>query len=196
MSNTGKRKPPLVADKRPRAGAKKPVKRKPAKRPPARRTRRKRGNPIVGFFRSIFGWFFRLTWRLFWRGAVVVGLISGAAIWYFSSTIPDLEHLLDARTGGSVTMMDRNGEVFAWRGKQFGGQVTAGNVAPVLRNAVVATEDKRFYRHLGVSPRGIASAIRINLREGRGPLSGHGGSTITQQVAKLICLGVPFNKNT
>ena len=114
MSNSGKRRPPLVADKRPRAAAKKPpVKRKPAKRAPARRSRSKRGNPITRFFRSIFGWFFRLAWRLVWRGTVVLALISGAAIWYFSSTIPDLEHLLDARTGGSVTMMDRNGEVFA-----------------------------------------------------------------------------------
>ncbi len=58
---------------------------------------------------------------------------------------------------------------------------------------MIATEDKRFYRHLGVSPRGIAGAIRINLREGRGPLSGNGGSTITQQTAKLLCLGVPYD---
>jgi penicillin-binding protein 1A len=65
--------------------------------------------------------------------------------------------------------------------------------SPHLVHAVVATEDRRFYRHLGVSPRGIASAIRINLREGRGPLEGHGGSTITQQVAKLMCLGVAYD---
>lgn len=66
-------------------------------------------------------------------------------------------------------------------------------VSPHLRNAVVATEDKRFYSHWGISPRGIASAVRINLSEGRGPLSGHGGSTITQQVAKLLCLGNAFD---
>jgi len=92
-----------------------------------------------------------------------------------------------------VTLLDRDGEIFAWRGEQFGGQFTADTVSPHLKNAVIATEDKRFYRHLGVSPRGIASAVRINLREGRGPLSGHGGSTLTQQVAKLLCLGVPFD---
>ena len=57
------------------------------------------------------------------------------------------------------------------------------------------TEDKRFYRHFGLSPRGIASAVRINLSEGRGPLSGNGGSTITQQTAKLLCLGVPYDAN-
>ena len=38
--------------------------------------------------------------------------------------------------------------------------------------------------------------MRINVREGRGPLSGNGGSTITQQTAKLLCLGVPFDPET
>jgi len=90
-------------------------------------------------------------------------------------------------------MLDRDGNVFAWRGDQFGGVIDPDTASPHLVNAVVATEDRRFYRHLGVSPRGIAGAIRINLREGRGPLEGHGGSTITQQVAKLMCLGVPYD---
>ena len=64
---------------------------------------------------------------------------------------------------------------------------------PVGTAAIIATEDKRFYSHFGVSPRGVAGAIRINLSEGRSPLSGHGGSTLTQQVAKLLCLGVPYD---
>ncbi len=79
------------------------------------------------------------------------------------------------------------------RGETFGGQITADNVSANLLHAVIATEDKRFYYHFGVSPRGIAWAIRINLSEGRGPLEGNGGSTITQQVAKLLCLGVPYD---
>ncbi|RZW01940.1 MAG: PBP1A family penicillin-binding protein, partial [Rhodobacteraceae bacterium] len=101
--------------------------------------------------------------------------------------------LLDARARGSVTLLDRDGRVFAWRGEQFGGQITAETVSPHLKNAVIATEDKRFYGHFGISPRGVASAVRINLSEGRGPLSGHGGSTITQQTAKLLCLGTPYD---
>src|SRR5690606_2379474 len=99
----------------------------------------------------------------------------------------------DGRARGSVTLLDREDRVFAWRGETFGGQITAEKVSKHLHNAVVATEDKRFYWHLGISPRGIASAIRINLREGRGPLEGNGGSTITQQTAKLLCLGVPYD---
>ena len=90
-------------------------------------------------------------------------------------------------------MLDRYGEVFAWRGEQFGGAITPDTVSPHLLHAVVATEDRRFYNHFGVSPRGILGAMIINMREGRGPLQGHGGSTITQQVAKLMCLGTPYD---
>ncbi len=127
---------------------------------------------------------------------MVLGVLLGAAVAYFYVTLPSASELLDGRTRGSVTILDRDGKVFAWRGDQFGGQISADTVAPSLKNAVVATEDKRFYWHPGVDPIGIASAIRINLREGRGPLSGHGGSTITQQTAKLLCLGVEYDPKT
>jgi len=134
-----------------------------------------------------------LIWRLFWRGAAVVFLLIAAGTFYFFSSLPPVEALLDARARGSVTLLDRDGQVFAWRGEQFGGQITADSVSPNLRNAIVATEDRRFYHHFGVSPRGIASAVKINLSEGRSALSGHGGSTITQQTAKLLCLGVDYD---
>ncbi len=191
MSGPGRKRPPLVADKRPRA-AKPAAKPKRAARTKSRKPKARR-NPIVAFFRGIVGWILRLIWAISWRTTAVIGLIFGLAVFYFHSQLPPVAELLDARTRGSVTMMDRNGQVFAWRGEQFGGQITADTVAPILKNAIVATEDKRFYKHFGISPRGIAGAIRINLREGRGPLSGHGGSTITQQVAKLLCLGTPYN---
>lgn len=196
MRGTGGKKPPLVADKRrvspkkkPAAAAKPTRKRKPAKPRKAAR------NPIIAFFMGLIGWILRLVWRLSWRVAFVVGLLIAGGVFYFYTTLPPVTALLDGRTRGSVTLLDRDGKVFAWRGDQFGGQISADTVAPVLKNAVVATEDKRFYHHFGVSPRGVASAIRINLREGRGPLSGNGGSTITQQTAKLLCLGVPFDAN-
>ncbi len=163
-----------------------PPPRKPAprKRAPAR----KRG--LIG---GLVHFIWRLFWGTVWRSAAVGALILGIAIFYFYAQMPALSALLDGRARGSVTFLDRNDTVFAWRGETFGGQITAGTVSPYLLNAVVATEDKRFYQHFGISPRGIASAIRINLSEGRGPLEGNGGSTITQQVAKLLCLGVPYD---
>ncbi|MEW9918207.1 transglycosylase domain-containing protein [Marimonas sp. MJW-29] len=201
MTDSSKRKRPLVADKRYPSKAKtgaKPAARQAAKKPAApkkraRKPQRPRRGGIIGFFQAIIGWVLRLIWKITWRLTAVAALILVLAVGYLYTTLPPLEALLDGRARGSVTLLDRDGEVFAWRGDQFGGVVTAASVSPHLKNAVIATEDKRFYRHLGVSPRGIASAIRINLSEGRGPLQGHGGSTITQQVAKLICLGEPFD---
>ena len=138
----------------------------------------------------------RVSWALAWRGAVVLALIVAAAVVWNYARIPDMAALADGRARGSVTLLDRDGLVFAWRGDQFGGLVTTESVSPHLANAVVASEDKRFRSHPGVDPLGIASAARINLREGRGPLSGHGGSTITQQVAKLLCLGNDYDPTT
>ena len=147
-------------------------------------------NAISWFIKGIF----RLFWSVFWRTTFILFLFFAGATAYFAINLPHVGTLLDGRAHGSVTLLDRNGDVFAWRGEQFGGVADSKSVSQNLKNAIIATEDKRFYSHLGVSPRGIASAIRINLSEGRSALSGHGGSTITQQTAKLLCLGTPFDK--
>jgi penicillin-binding protein 1B len=55
------------------------------------------------------------------------------------------------------------------------------DVPQVLRNAVLVTEDARFYEHGGVDPRGIVRALWTNVRKGR---VAEGGSTITQQLVK------------
>ncbi|MEM9427618.1 MAG: transglycosylase domain-containing protein, partial [Pseudomonadota bacterium] len=185
MSGPRSKRPPLVADKRTTS--------KPARKakPKARKSRAKPAsrNPVTWLIRRLFGLIWGIGWRIGALGAIVLGL----AVLYFTATLPPASTLLDGRSQGSVTLLDRDGQVYAWRGQQFGGQITAETVSPHLKNAVIATEDKRFYRHFGLSPRGIASAVRINLREGRGPLSGHGGSTITQQTAKLLCLGTEYD---
>ncbi|MGB0904497.1 MAG: transglycosylase domain-containing protein, partial [Mangrovicoccus sp.] len=131
----------------------------------------------------------RLIWGISWRLGLVLGLVVGGAVAVEYSGLPELSDLMDGRTRGSVTLLDRSGEVFAWRGDQFDGGISATTVSPHLKNAVVATEDRRFYLHPGLDPIGILGAMRINLSEGRSPLSGHGGSSITQQTAKLLCVG-------
>lgn len=55
------------------------------------------------------------------------------------------------------------------------------DVPQMLRNAVLVTEDARFYEHGGVDPRGIVRALWTNVRKGR---VAEGGSTITQQLVK------------
>ncbi|MFC3166552.1 transglycosylase domain-containing protein [Paracoccus fontiphilus] len=152
----------------------------------------RRGNVVVRTVAGTVGLIWRILWGSVWRLAMVMVLIVGAATAYFYASLPEPEALFDARARGSVTMLDNDGKVFAWRGETYGA-VTSDKIAPVLKEAVMATEDRRFNWHLGVDPIGIASAIKINLAEGRGPLEGHGGSTITQQVAKLLCLGDTFD---
>ncbi|MCC1480842.1 transglycosylase domain-containing protein [Roseibaca sp. Y0-43] len=190
MSSAKPPKKKLAAPQRTRGGTKPAAK----KRAPARKLRG--GNAVTRFFWATLSLIWRIIWGVTWRGAATVAFILALATFYFYSTLPPLTQLLDDRAQGSVTMMDRHGEVFAWRGETFGGVITAGTVSPHLKNAIVATEDRRFYWHLGVSPRGIAGAIRSNLAAGRGAFSGAGGSTITQQVAKLLCLGVPYDPET
>ncbi len=176
------------------AGKRQSNKAKPAPRKrTAKRKPVKKRNPLAAFFYRLLRWIWGIIWALTWRVTGVFLLLLGLAVGYVYTTLPDVSELLDGRSRGSVTLLDRNDQVFAWRGDQFGGVVTADTVSKHLKNALVATEDKRFYLHFGVSPRGIASAVRINLSEGRGPLQGHGGSTITQQTAKLMCLGVEYD---
>ncbi|MBU2866164.1 transglycosylase domain-containing protein [Pacificibacter marinus] len=188
----------LVAERRyPAASQAKPkAKAKPKRATPKRRRKaapKRSSNIFVRVIGGMIRWVLRLIWLIFSRGALAGAVVLGLAIFYVYTTLPPFSELLDGRARGSVTLTDRDGAVFAWRGEQFGGQITADTVSPHLKNAIVATEDRRFYKHFGLSPRGIASAVKINLSEGRGPLSGHGGSTLTQQVAKLLCLGVPFD---
>ncbi|HEY8202234.1 MAG TPA: transglycosylase domain-containing protein [Actinomycetota bacterium] len=54
-------------------------------------------------------------------------------------------------------------------------------IAPVMREAVIAAEDRAFYHHSGVSPRGVLRAVFANVRGGRVE---QGGSTITQQYVR------------
>ncbi|MFD0982372.1 transglycosylase domain-containing protein [Tropicimonas aquimaris] len=206
MSSKGGKRPVLRADKRPTkatsrgttakkpsASASKVSKRKAAPRKSRRGGATARPRGPIGWLRRLIGFVLGLIWSLTWRSAAVVGLVLGGAVLYFYAQLPPFTDLIDGRTRGSVTLMDREGDVFAWRGEQFGSITDINQVSPNVKNAVVATEDRRFYWHLGVSPRGVASAIRINLSEGRSALSGHGGSTLTQQTAKLLCLGVPYD---
>jgi len=181
-ATTGKTKPATTARAKTKA------------RRPARRTARSR-NPVIRLFRAVFGGVLRLLWAVSWRVTAVLVIVTGLAVAYVYTTLPEYQALMDGRARGSVTLLDHEGDVFAWRGDQFGGVVTADSVSPNLKNAVIATEDRRFYMHPGIDPIGIVSAMRINLSQGRGPLSGHGGSTITQQTAKLLCFGVAYDES-
>ena len=70
-------------------------------------------------------------------------------------------------------------------GNRHGKPVFLKNLPPALPNALLATEDRRFYKHSGVDLTGIFRALVRNLNAGR---ILQGGSTITQQLAKNLFL--------
>ncbi|MBM7069357.1 transglycosylase domain-containing protein [Actibacterium sp. 188UL27-1] len=196
MANSGGKRPVLRADKRTTPSAKAKSKRAPARKSPRKRKAAARSRGPLGWIIGLVRFVARLIWGVTWRATAMVTAVIAVGVFYFYAQLPPVEELVDGRTRGSVTLLDREDRTFAWRGEVFNSITDLGQVSDNLTNAVIATEDKRFYRHIGVSPRGVASAVKINLREGRGPLSGHGGSTLTQQTAKLLCLGVPFDPAT
>jgi penicillin-binding protein 1A len=124
----------------------------------------------------------RTLWWVGWRAAVLGAVVLAASTAWFAHELPDLDDLLDAREGGSVTLVDADGQTFAWRGQQLG-VTRAEDVSPHLINAIIATEDRRFYWHFGIDLQGTARALVVNMKAGE---TVQGGSSITQQVAKLI----------
>ncbi len=134
-----------------------------------------------------------IIWRVAWRLAVVALLVLTASVFFSYNKLPTATELADTRSRNTITFFDRRNQPFAWRGDRIGQLVTPDVVSPHLVNAIISVEDRSFFNHFGISPRGIIGAIAINLREGRGALEGHGGSTITQQVVKLICFAEAFD---
>jgi len=76
-----------------------------------------------------------------------------------------------------------DGSVLATIYEQNRVEVPLSAVAPVMRQAIVAIEDRRFYEHRGVDPRGLARALVGNSSGGG---STQGGSTLTQQYVKNV----------
>src|SRR6185503_6996522 len=132
-----------------------------------------------------------LRWML--MALLVVVLVSGlgvaaSAVWVLTilpGSLPSVTQLetFDASEGTKV--YDDNDELITEFHVERRIFVPLAQIPKTLRDAIIATEDARFYSHHGVDPTGIARAVYQNFRRGR---IVEGGSTITQQLAKLLFL--------
>ena len=109
----------------------------------------------------------------------VTGLLFVTLVWLFL-TAP-LSRALEPLPDPAVLLLSDDGRAIARRGAIKEEPVDVAKLNPVTPAAFVAIEDRRFYRHWGIDPRGIARAMVANLRGGG---LRQGGSTITQQLAK------------
>ncbi|HEY0271140.1 MAG TPA: transglycosylase domain-containing protein, partial [Sphingomonas sp.] len=124
--------------------------------------------------------------RWYWIRWAISGLLLllMAAVAWLAVTAP-LSKSLQPIAPPSITLTDSNGRMFARRGAVTDRPVDVTHLPPHVWQAFVAIEDRRFYHHWAIDPHGIARAAWHNLRAGH---VREGGSTITQQLSKLVFL--------
>src|SRR4051812_47936395 len=95
------------------------------------------------------------------------------------------EELTDEPPPGNTTMLAANGELITSFYEQNRAPVTSDQIAKVMKNAMVAIEDSRFYEHNGLDVEGTMRALVKNIAAGEVQ---EGGSTLTQQLVKQTLL--------
>ena len=126
----------------------------------------------------------KLFWGLFLAGLLTVAAIFGSAALGLFGPMPPLQQLENPKTNLATQIISSDGEIL---GKFFYND----NRTPIgfdelpehLVQALVATEDERFYAHSGIDFRGTFRAIAFLGKRG-------GASTITQQLARQLFVGV------
>ena len=124
--------------------------------------------------------FVRLAALAVWILIAVIGVLA-----FYAYDLPDVEKALDATRRPTITLKAADGSHLTTVGDIHGLPVGLNELPPALAQAVLATEDRRFYAHFGLDLIGLARATYTNLKAGR---IVQGGSTLTQQVAKNLFL--------
>ncbi|CAA7613144.1 Membrane carboxypeptidase [Candidatus Terasakiella magnetica] len=114
-----------------------------------------------------------------------VGIGLGGVVAYYAIDLPDIDRMTAQTRRPSVVFQSVEGEVFAAFGDLYGEPLDLPEMSPFIIQAVLATEDRRFFSHWGFDPIGLARALVTNFRAGHAV---QGGSTITQQLAKNLFL--------
>ncbi|HXG87769.1 MAG TPA: PBP1A family penicillin-binding protein [Vicinamibacterales bacterium] len=124
-----------------------------------------------------------------WAVLVVIGIATGVAVqklWVFRSGLERLADRLTLDVGPESTLIyDANNNLVSALFEEHRIAVRLEEMSPHLVNAVLVTEDRRFYDHDGLDLRRIAMAAVANQRAGE---IVQGGSTITQQLVRSILL--------
>jgi penicillin-binding protein 1A len=122
-------------------------------------------------------------------GIILVLLITllGTGIYFFTGYLntefEKVQALTEFQPNVVTKIYDKNGILISELFKQKREVVPREDIPEDLINAFIAMEDRDFYTHLGVNPEGIVRAFFINVASGRVK---QGGSTITQQLAKIL----------
>lgn len=108
-----------------------------------------------------------------------------ALLFWYGAELPKLAQNPNFERKSTLIIKAADGSVIGRYGNFKGQTVTLKDLPAHVSQAVIAIEDRRFYRHFGIDPIGLTRAIVHNIRGGR---VRQGGSTITQQLAKNLFL--------
>ncbi len=126
--------------------------------------------------------------RVFYWGAVLAvwGIIAlGGLLAVIAWDLPDVNQAIAATKKPVVRVLSSDGALLAFSGDIYAAPVDIAELSPTLPQAIIATEDRRFYNHFGIDPISIMRAAAVNIWSGG---IRQGGSTITQQAAKNLFL--------
>ncbi|WGV28903.1 transglycosylase domain-containing protein [Halotia branconii] len=129
--------------------------------------------------------FYRRIW--FWTGLSVGGGIIACTyvIGSIDRTLPDKSELKAVVREQTLTIKAVDGTILQQQGEVTREQLKLEQIPNNLQKAFIASEDRRFKQHHGIDPQGIIRAGWNNLRSQNVV---EGGSTITQQVARILFL--------
>lgn len=123
--------------------------------------------------------------KLFWYTVLAVMLFVGSYVAYCYFTLPDIEKAVGQTRQPMTTVIADNGNEVTTYGHIYSDVVMLYDINPYAIDAILSTEDRRFYSHFGFDPIAFGRAMFVNIFAGR---YAQGGSTITQQVAKNLFL--------
>ncbi len=129
-------------------------------------------------------------WQIFFGGLGFVILLFLLASWGVFGEMPSFEKLENPDSNIATEIISSDGVVLGKYYAENRVPVSFEELPPNLVNALVATEDERFYEHSGIDARGTLTIPYYFLK---GKL--RGSSTITQQLAKLLFHGADGSKN-
>ena len=115
--------------------------------------------------------------------AALLGTLTGVLI-AFAGDVPEISALDDYRPNTITRLLARDGQTIGEYATERRVVVGYNDIAPVLRNAIIATEDAGFNEHFGVSMSRIAVTVLKDILTGKR----QGASTITQQLARNLFL--------
>ena len=137
--------------------------------------------------RSTIQWIGRLAVGLVGlagAGAIAILIAVGIALAVAFPNLPDVADLADYRPKLPLRVLTADGKLMGEFGEERRNLLTFKEIPEVMKQAVLAIEDSRFFEHSGVDYRGMLRAALANL----GQAKSQGASTITMQVARNVYL--------